>query len=287
LKQKSYAKINLTLDITGILENGYHAICSIMHSVNLYDTITITQTTSKKIELTTNLPFLPNDKKNHAFRAAELFFEATGIKNEGILIEIEKQIPVSAGLAGGSSNAGTVLKILNQLFDTGLSIDELCQIGYRIGADVPYCIHGGTMLAEGIGERLSPLAPLPQIPIVLVKPNFGISTPESFRQWDQMPNHVHPNTSKIIKAIEEENIETIGALLCNTLELPTFEIIERNGLDNPIPDIKECMLHFDAYGALMSGSGPTIFGFFPSMDLANCAAEKLKAITNQVFVTTT
>ncbi len=286
MKEKSYAKINLTLDITGFLPNGYHSLCSVMHSVNLYDVVTVTMTKTETIEIKTNVSFIPTDRKNHAYRAAELFFEETGIKNEGILIEIQKNIPVSAGLAGGSSNAAAVLKILNQCFDTNLSVEQLCKIGYRIGADVPYCIHGGTMLAEGIGEILTPLPSLPKIPIVLAKPKFGVSTPQAFQQWDKINNPEHPDTKQMIDAISKKDIHLIGKYLSNTLEAPTFEIIKKTR-KNPIPELKRSMMHHGAVGALMSGSGPTVFGLFPSMEQAEIAADHLKTMAVDVFVTTT
>ncbi len=286
MKEKSYAKINLTLDITGVLPNGYHSLCSVMHSVNLYDIVTVTMTKTGTIEIKTNVSFIPTDRKNHAYRAAELFFEETGIKNEGILIEIEKNIPVCAGLAGGSSNAAAVLKILNQCYETKLSVEQLCKIGYRIGADVPYCIHGGTMLAEGIGEKLTPLPSLPEIPIVLAKPRFGVSTPQAFQQWDKINQPEHPDTLKMIEAIKNKDLHSIGLYLSNTLEAPSFEIIEKTR-KNPIPEIKRSMMQCGALGTLMSGSGPTVFGLFPLMEQAEIAAEHLKTMVDDVFVTTT
>lgn len=286
MERKSYAKINLTLDITGLMENGYHSLRMIMHSVNLYDTITIKESDTRNIELHTNYSFIPTNEKNHAFRAAKLFFEYTGIQNKGIVIDIKKRIPVSAGLAGGSSNAATVLKMLNDFHHTKLSKEQLCEIGCSIGADVPYCIHGGTMLAEGIGEILTPISSMPSIPIVLVKPNFGVSTPESFRHWDLLKSPVHPDTDKMLTALQNKNKEEIGKYLCNTLEFATFDLIGQ-ARDNPIPKIKETMLDCGAYGALMSGSGPTVFGLFPSEQAANNAAKKLKTSSNKVYVTTT
>ncbi len=286
MERKSYAKINLTLDITGILENGYHSLCMIMHSINLYDTIRITESNSKTIELQTNYSFIPTNEKNHAFRAAQLFFEYTGIQNKGIIIDIQKRIPVSAGLAGGSSNAATVLNMLNEYYKTKLSKQQLCEIGCKIGADVPYCIHGGTMLAEGIGELLTPIFSMPALPIVLVKPNFGISTPESFRRWDSLETPVHPDTKKMLNALENKSKEEIGRCLCNTLEAATFDLIEQTR-ENPIPKIKETMMECGAYGALMSGSGPTVFGLFPTENAAKTAANKLRSSSNKVFVTST
>lgn len=287
MKRKSYAKINLTLDITGTRKDGYHQLCTVMHSVNLYDTITMTLTHTGKIELKTNLSFLPTDRKNHAYQAAELFFEETGIAKTGILIEIKKRIPVCAGLAGGSSNAATVLKGLNELYHTGLSIKQLCKIGRNIGADVPFCIQGGTMMAEGIGEQLTPLPALPKTPIVLAKPAFGVSTPAVFQQWDDMENHCHPNTDEMKDALRRQDISSVCKLLYNVLEAPAFAMIERQHVVNPIPELKSCMLRRGAMGALMSGSGPTVYGLFSSHQQAVKAAEELKTMVNDVFVTTT
>ena len=287
MKRNSYAKINLTLDITGPRPDGYHQLCMVMHSVGLYDTITMSLTHTGKIELKTNLPFLPKGRKNHAWRAAELFYHATGIAETGIFIEIKKRIPVSAGLAGGSSNAATVLKGLNELYRAKLTQEELCEIGQQIGADVPYCILGGTMLAKGIGEQLSPLPPLPKMPVVLAKPSFGISTPAVFRQWDLIERPAHPQTDAMIQALSQQNKKMIGQLLCNTLEQPAIQVIQKQGRQNHVPEYKACMLRHGALGAVMSGSGPTVYGLFPTYRQAIEAATELKKKAADVFVTTT
>lgn len=287
VKQKSYAKINLTLDVTGTRPDGYHQLCMVMHSVSLYDTVTLTLTNTGTIELKTNLPYLPTDRKNHAWRAAELFYQKTGITGKGLLIEIEKKIPVCAGLAGGSANAAAVLKGMNKLYHGELSMQELCEIGCQIGADVPYCIRGGTMLAEGIGEQLSPLPALPAVPVVLAKPSFGISTPEVFRQWDKAQRPCHPDTQGMIAALSQKNINAVSQLLCNALEESAFEVMRSQGRPNIVAELKDCMLRMGAMGVLMSGSGPTVYGFFPSRKKAVQAAKELRKKVAAVFIAST
>lgn len=281
-EEKSYAKINLTLDITGLLPNGYHDLRMVMHSVGLYDTVSVRKTGSGTTELHTSSPLIPTDGQNLACRAAERFFEETGIPNEGILIEIDKTIPVSAGLAGGSSNAAAVLRILNRLYGANRSAEELCRIGLSVGADVPYCICGGTMLAEGVGEKLTPLPSMPSVPVVLAKPDFGISTPEAFRKWDALPRHSHPDTAAMLSALQSQNPVFIAKALGNTLEDAACSDPE-----HPISSIKRSMLQNGAIGALMSGSGPTVFGLFPDKKTADSAADALKPLAGSIFVTTT
>lgn len=280
--EKSNAKINLTLDIIGLLPNGYHDLRMVMHSVGLYDTVSVRKTESGKVELHTSSPLIPTDGSNLACRAAERFFEETAIPNQGILIKIDKSIPVSAGLAGGSSNAAAVLRILNRLYGANRSAEELCRIGLSVGADVPYCIGGGTMLAEGVGETLTPLPAMPSVPVVLAKPNFGISTPEAFRKWDALPRHSHPDTAAMLSALQSQDPVFIAKALGNTLEDVACAEPE-----NPISSIKRAMLQNGALGALMSGSGPTVFGLFPDKKTADSAADALKPLADFIAVTTT
>ncbi len=275
---RAYAKINLSLDVLGQLENGYHEVEMVMQTVSLYDLVTVTKI-EDGIEISTNLPFLPADKNNLAYKAAEEFFNYTKIK-PCVHINISKRIPVGAGLAGGSSNASAVLKALNKLFDTKLSLKKLCELGVKIGADVPYCILGGTRLAKGIGEKLSPLPKIPPCHVLLVKPSFSISTKAVYEKIDNVKGYKHPDTQKLIEGIRESDIDKIATSMGNVLE-------EVSLADYPVlSTLKEELLSLGAIGAQMSGSGPTVFGIFKSADDAKAAKEKLWGKYKTVYICT-
>ena len=262
---KAFAKINLSLDVLGKLENGYHEVQMVMQTVSVFDLVTV-ETTESGISLTTNLPFLPTDNGNIAYKAAEEFFNYTGIRG-GVKIDISKRIPVGAGLAGGSSNASAVLKTMNKLFNAGLSLKELCSIGVKLGADVPYCILGGTRLAEGIGEKLSSLPKIPKCSVVLVKPAFSISTKAVYEKIDSCTDFRRPETKNLIDGLHEGNLEKIVSSMGNVLE-------EVSITEHPIlQTAKNELIELGAIGAQMSGSGPTVFGIFKDYDLA-CEAKK-------------
>ena len=275
---KAFAKINLSLDVLGRLENGYHEVQMVMQTVSVFDLVTVSKI-KHGIELSTNLPYLPIDGNNIAYKAAEEFFNYTGIK-EGVSIDISKRIPVGAGLAGGSSNASAVLKAMNKLFGTGLSLKELCEIGVKIGADVPYCILGGTRLAEGIGEKLSSLPRLPKCCIVLVKPSFSISTKSVYEKIDSCDNYRRPETKKLIEGLKEGNLEMITGSMGNVLE-------EVSITEHPIlQKVKEELMELGAINAQMSGSGPTVFGIFRNYDHARAAKKELWGKYKTVYICT-
>ena len=275
---KAFAKINLSLDVLGRLENGYHEVQMVMQTVSVFDLVTVSKI-KHGIELSTNLPYLPIDGNNIAYKAAEEFFNYTGIK-EGVSIDISKRIPVGAGLAGGSSNASAVLKAMNKLFGTGLSLKELCEIGVKIGADVPYCILGGTRLAEGIGEKLSSLPRLPKCCIVLVKPSFSISTKSVYEKIDSCDNYRRPETKKLIEGLKEGNLEMITGSMGNVLE-------EVSITEHPIlQKVKEELMELGAINAQMSGSGPTVFGIFRNYDQARSAKKELWGKYKTVYICT-
>jgi len=275
---KAFAKINLSLDVLGKLDNGYHEVQMVMQSVSVFDLVTVTKI-KKGIELSTNLPYLPLDNNNLAYRAAEEFFKYTGI-TEGVIIDISKRIPVGAGLAGGSSNASAVLKAMNKLFGTGLSLKQLCSIGVNIGADVPYCILGGTRLAEGIGEKLSSLPKMPKCTIVLVKPAFSISTKSVYEKIDSCTDYSRPDTKKLIKGLKDANLEDITASMGNVLE-------EVSIAEHPIlSTVKDELMNLGAVHAQMSGSGPTIFGIFKTYDEARNAKKALWGKYKTVYICT-
>lgn len=273
---KSYAKINLTLDVTGKNQNGYHNVSMIMQTTGLFDII-IVDKCHHGISVSSNLKYLPANDKNIAYKAAEEFFSYTGIIS-GAMIRIQKNIPVSAGLAGGSSNAAAVLTALNVLYNTRLSINELCRIALKLGADVPYCLIGGTCLSEGIGEILTPLSPVPDLNVVLVKPPVNISTAMIYEKIDSAEIKQRPDNNEFIKILETGDIHKIGDSLCNVMEYVTIDMCPE------ISAIKKQLIADGAVGAVMSGSGPTVFGLFEDYFQAKTVADKFYKKYNDVFL---
>lgn len=276
----AYAKINIGLDVINRRDDGYHNVSMIMQSVNLYDNITISKNSSNKIIVRTNLPYLPTDKKNLVYSAAQLFQEVTGI-NSGLLITLKKRIPVAAGLAGGSADAAATLMGLNKLFNTGLTKDELCKLGVKLGADVPYCIMMGTALSEGIGEKLTPLPPMPKCHILLVKPNINVSTKFVYENLKLDDTTIHPNIPLMQKAIENQDLGELTKHMGNLLETVTINHYPI------INNIKDKMVELGAMTSLMSGSGPTVFGVFNSYKTAKDAYQYFRASYRkyQVYLT--
>lgn len=277
ISKKAFAKINLTLDVLGTRDDGYHLIKMIMQSVSLYDIVTVSRA-EEGINLKTNLSYLPCNSDNIAYKAAKLFFEYTNIKDYGANIEISKRIPVGAGLAGGSSNAAATLKALNSLYKTHLSKRELCSLGEKLGADVPYCILGKTRLAEGIGEKLSLLHKMPECTILLVKPSFSISTPSVYKKIDLCESFPRPDTPKVIRGLENEDLSLMADGMANSLEevcLHEHPILQR---------IKDELISLGAIKAQMSGSGPTMFGIFKSCEDAFHAKEILRKEYKTVYI---
>lgn len=256
IKVKAFAKINLTLDITGKDDNGYHTLSMIMQSVSLHDTITIKCADSEGIEITSSNKRLPNDSRNLAYKAAELFFSKTGI-SAGISIDIKKSIPISAGLAGGSADAAGVLVGLNSLFETELSEKELCEYGSLIGSDIPFCIVGGTALCEGYGEKITKLTPLAQCYILIAKPNAGMSTQKAYSLFDESDvSGPIINNDKAIESINNNDIDSLCIYLGNKLQPVTEKEVES------VKQIASSMLLRGAKNAIMTGSGTAVFGIF-------------------------
>ncbi len=264
----SQAKINLSLDVCGVRDDGYHTVQMVMQKCNLCDSVYVEKIKSG-IELSCNLYFLPTDEKNIAYKAAKLFFEETGI-NGGARIQIEKRIPVSAGLAGGSGNAAAVLQALDMLYETALGEEKLEAMGLKLGADVPYCLRGGTVLAEGIGEKLTDLPALPKTPIVIAKPKISVSTPEIYKAIDREEIIEHPDTKGLIDALGKKDVRAIAAKMQNVMEPVT------QGMHPVIGEIKNVLLSCGALGAVMSGSGPSVFGLFADFGAAKKAGAALK-----------
>jgi len=280
IELKALGKINLGLDVLGRRENGYHDVRMVMQTLYLYDQITITKKDTPGIELKTNLFYLPVDENNLAYRAAKLLMDEFGIK-EGVSIYLDKHIPVAAGMAGGSSNAAAVLFGINRMFDLGLSQQELMDRGVTLGADVPYCIMRGTVLAEGIGEILTPLPALPKCYVLIAKPPISVSTKLVYEKLDSHEIENHPDIDGILEGLEAQDIKKIASCMGNVLEKVTVE-------EYPvIDDIKNVMKEEGALNAMMSGSGPTVFGIFDNKHLARKAADKIRKmeLAKQVYVT--
>lgn len=278
----AYAKINLGLDVIRKREDGYHDVCMIMQSLDLHDTITISKSDPPGISLKTNLSYLPVDKGNLVYKAAALFIDTISVK-DGLVIELNKSIPVAAGLAGGSSDAAATLKGLNELYGAGLSQEELMKLGIKLGADVPYCIMLGTALSEGIGEVLTPLAPIPKCSILLVKPDISVSTKYVYENLRLTEDIVHPDIAKIKDALTKGELDTLAGNMDNILQTVTIK-------DYPIiTKIKKKMIELGALTSLMSGSGPTVFGIYQDQRLAKKAYQYFKVhqiFGRQVFLTT-
>lgn len=266
---KAYAKINLSLDVLGTLANGYHEVKMIMQSIGLFDKVNIKKNKSGSIKVKTNLSYLPVGPDNLVYKAARLMCDEFGIK-DGIFIDLYKYIPVSAGMAGGSTDAAAVLKGMNIMYELGQSDDELMRLGLRLGADVPYCIMGGTALAEGIGEKLTPLDDCPEFYLVIGKPAVSVSTKYVYDNLVLDDTTIHPDTEGIIDALMKKDVTLISEKLCNVLESVT---VNRHP---EIGRIKETMLEHGAEGSLMSGSGPTVYGIFIDKDKAKECCDYLR-----------
>lgn len=255
IKLKARAKINIALDVLSKRPDGYHDVRMIMQTIDLYDKLTMSKIKRKEIRIKTNLKYLPTDQRNLVYQIIEYIMENHNI-DTGVQVDLFKMIPVAAGLAGGSSDAASTIHGMNALFELDLTNEEMKKIGKRFGADIPYCIDGGTMLAEGIGEVLTELPPFPESYVVIAKPKFSVSTAYVYRNLSLDKDMVHPQVDDVILAIKAYRKDLIGALMGNVLEDVTVKEYPQIG------EIKEAFLNLGAYGALMSGSGPTVFGLF-------------------------
>lgn len=279
MKAKAYAKVNIALDVIGKREDGYHLLRMIMQAIDLYDEILI-EKIYKGIKINCNKPYVPTDERNLAYKAAKLFMDKFNIKS-GVNITINKNIPVSAGLAGGSTDCAAVLKLMNKMFKTNLSDQELMELGIKLGADVPYCIIGGTALCEGIGEKITKLKPFKDKILVLVKPPFGVSTKSVYQDFNLSKVVFHPNVEGLIKNIEEDNLEYVASNMKNLLENVTLSKYKE------IISIKQSMIEYGSIGSMMSGSGPTVFAFFDDMVKAQRCYDIMKKKYKDVCITRT
>ena len=281
IKLKALGKINLGLDVLGRRPNGYHDVRMVMQTVYLYDQILLEKTDKEGISLKTNLFYLPVNENNLAYRAGKMLIDEFAIK-EGVHISLEKHIPVAAGMAGGSSNAAAVLYGMNRLFQLGLTDQELMERGVKLGADVPYCIMRGTVLAEGIGEELTPLPAMPKCHVLLAKPPISVSTQKVYEKLDAQEVTKHPDIDGILLGLQTGDLKKITSSMGNVLENVTiteYPQIER---------IKDVMKEEGALNAMMSGSGPTVFGIYDDKILARRAAARIREeqLAKQVHVTT-
>ena len=276
---KAYAKINLGLDVVRRLENGYHEVKMVMQTVGIYDVLDF-ERTDGGIVITTDSGELPTDENNLIYKAAKLMMETYPISG-GVKIHLEKHIPIAAGMAGGSTDAAATLKGMNRLFDLGCTLKDLMELGVKIGADVPYCVMGGTALAEGIGEKLTPLAPAPDCYVLVAKPDINVSTKYVYEHLDAQEIVKHPDIDGMVEAIAEESLQGILDRMENVLETVTEK-------EYPvIGQIKQFLMQRGALGALMSGSGPTVFALYDRNDLAAQACEELRraGLAKQVYLT--
>lgn len=281
IKLKALGKINLGLDVLGRRPNGYHDVRMVMQTVYLYDQILLEKTDKEGISLETNLFYLPVNENNLAYRAAKMLIDEFAIK-EGVHISLEKHIPVAAGMAGGSSNAAAVLYGMNRLFQLGLTDQELMDRGVQLGADVPYCIMRGTVLAEGIGEKLTPLPAMPKCHVLLAKPPISVSTQKVYEKLDAQEVTKHPDIDGILLGLQTGDLEKITSSMGNVLENVTITEYPQ------IESIKDVMKEEGALNAMMSGSGPTVFGIYDDKMLARRAAARIREeqLAKQVHVTT-
>ena len=278
-RTKAYAKINLGLDVVKRLPNGYHQVKMIMQNIGIYDELTF-EKAEHDITIRTDSEELPTDKNNLIYKAANYMFCKYAVTS-GLRVRLIKNIPIAAGLAGGSPDAAATIKSINVLFGLGLSIEEMMADGAAVGADVPYCILGGTALAEGIGEKLTPLPPIPACRILIAKPDAGVSTKYVYEHLDLTVLNRHPDIDGMTAAIRGGDLAGITGRMENVLETVTIPA-------HPvIADIKEQMLRLGAENSLMSGSGPTVFGVFRNPESAESAYRALadSGSAIQVFLT--
>lgn len=279
--KNAYAKINLSLDVTGKLPNGYHQVRMIMQTVGIYDTLTF-ERTDGEIRITADGGELPLGPDNLIYKAILLMRETYGITG-GARVHLEKRIPIAAGMAGGSTDAACAMKAMNELYELGLSRQSLMELAVKIGADVPYCIMGGTALAEGIGEKLTKLRDMPRMLLLVAKPNAFVSTKEVYQRLDSKEIPDHPDVDGMMEAVQAGELAGIVGRLGNVLETVTVEMVPAIGV------LKSRMLEGGALGSLMSGSGPTVFGIFTDEAKAQAVLALIEKenLAMQVYLTET
>lgn len=271
VQEYAYAKLNLTLDVTAKRDDGYHDMLMVMQTVSITDSVVLEQTGEKGIHAACNFRYIPTDERNLAVRAAGAFLDTIGEEKDGILIRMDKTIPVGAGMAGGSADAAAVLRGMNRLYGSRMNRRDLEKLGEQIGSDVAFCIAGGTSLARGRGEVLEDLTPMPDCAIVVCKPGFSISTPELFRKLDQIGLRTHPDTAGMLSALESGNLKEISMRMFNV-----FEEVEDRRMRSET-EIKHVLLDYGALGAVMTGTGSAVFGVFSDETAAETCAAHLRS----------
>ena len=280
IRLKARAKINLGLDVVRRREDGYHEVKMVMQMLRLYDQIDIEKTQESGIFVRSNLSFLPTDERNIAYKAAKVMIDQFGLE-QGVIIRIEKHIPVAAGMAGGSTDCAAVLYGMNKLFGLRLNQKKLRELGVKLGADVPYCLMRQTALSEGIGEILTPISPLQDCPILIAKPSVSVSTRHVYEHLKLDEQTMHPDIDGIVTALADGDLYGVADRMANVLETVTVP-------EHPVIDeIKKQMMASGAVNALMSGSGPTVFGIFDDEEKAKKACEDMKAsgLARQIYLT--
>ena len=280
IRLKARAKINLGLDVVRRREDGYHEVRMVMQMLKLYDQIDIEKTQESGIFVRSNLSFLPTDERNIAYKAAKVMIDQFGLE-QGVIIRIEKHIPVAAGMAGGSTDCAAVLYGMNKLFGLRLNQKKLRELGVKLGADVPYCLMRQTALSEGIGEILTPISPLQDCPILIAKPSVSVSTRHVYEHLKLDEQTMHPDIDGIVTALADGDLYGVTDRMANVLETVTVP-------EHPVIDeIKKQMMASGAVNALMSGSGPTVFGIFDDEEKAKKACEDMKAsgLARQIYLT--
>ena len=271
INEKAYAKLNISLDVSRPREDGYHDMVMVMQAISLCDDISLSLTDDAAVKASCNLPYIPGDERNLAVKAAKLFLREIGREDAGMRITINKRIPVGAGMAGGSSDAAAVLRGMNRLFDHALAEERLMALAGMAGSDVPFCLLGGTALAEGRGEVLTGLPPLPECTIVVCKPEFSISTPELFHALDKVRLRTHPDTAGIVAALENGSLKDVCRRMYNVFEaVPDRRMKTAAG-------IERILLSAGAEGAIMTGTGSAVFGIFTGEAAAAEACTALSA----------
>lgn len=278
ITEHARAKLNLSLDVVSKLQCGYHELCMVMQSVALCDDVRVAARSDGKIIVKTDLRYLPNDERNIAYKAAEVFFDKLG-KRSGASITIKKRIPVCAGMGGGSADGAAVIRALNTLSGSVFSQRELELMAASVGSDVPFCVCGGTVLATGRGELLKELTPLPRCSLVICKPRFSISTPELFARIDRHTLKFHPDTAGILESIESGSLPELARRMYNVFE----DVLPPKPAD--VSEIKRILLDCGALGAVMTGTGSAVFGLFEGESKAAFARSRLRAQYSDVFLT--
>ena len=270
ITEQAYAKLNISLDVVGRRDDGYHDLVMVMQTISLSDEITLALREGPGVEASCNFHYIPTDERNLAVKAAGCFLRYAGKEEQGVSIQVKKNIPVGTGMAGGSADAAAVLRGMNQLFGQPFERKDLEKMAQEIGSDVAFCVAGGTALAHGRGEILQDLIPFPDCTILVCKPEFSISTPELFRKIDQAPVRIRPDTEGLLAALEKQDLRGICMRMYNV-----FEDIDDRRM-RTVKEIKGTMLDHGALGTVMTGTGSAVFGVYSDEKSAQNACDALK-----------